>query len=180
MSQISHLLVMRLTTFMNQEMITNNSDVNTKPNIIQAYRFQDSPLKYPVAIAISSGNPDDPNYVDGRVGTGKDMNDLGIDIPSGEIGGGHLWWRRGRVKLGCYYLQGKVDQEDAGDYAHRVLGLAMSCIETCPVSDLVDEHGERAHWMAVTSDTFFEGGGPENQYLWRGNILWQVLTERPY
>ena len=179
MSQISHLIVQRLTDFLVQEMITNNTDLDTTASTIQAYRFQDSPLKYPIALAVSSGNPDDPKFLDGRIGT-KDMDDLGIDIPSGEIGGGHLWWRRGRVKVGCYYLTGKVSQEDAGDKAHRVLGLAMTCIDTCPISDLLDEFGERAHWMAVTSSQFFEGGGPENQYLWRGTILWQALTERPY
>ena len=24
-----------------------------------------------------------------------------------------------------------------------------------------------------------EGGGPENQYLWRGKLIWQALTHRP-
>jgi hypothetical protein len=179
MSQISHLLVLRLTDYLTQELITSNTDITVRASTVQAYRFQDSPLKYPIALAVSSGNPDDPKYLDGRLGT-KDANDLGLNIPSGEIGGGHLWWRRGQVKVGCYYLQGKTSQEEAGDRAHRVLGTAMSCIDTCPVSDLIDEFGERAHWMAVTSDSFFEGGGPENQYLWRGTILWQVLTERPF
>lgn len=180
MSMITHLLVLRLTEFLQQEMIDAISD-QTKADVVKAYRFQDSPLTYPITLAVLGGDPDDPNFIDGRLGyrDGDAGSDLGLKIPAGEVGGGHLWWRRGRVKLGCYFVAGDTEQEDAADYAHIVLGRAMQCIDECPVSDLVDDFGEHALWMAVTANTFSEGGGPENQYLWRGMIHWQVLTQRP-
>jgi hypothetical protein len=56
----------------------------------------------------------------------------------------------------------------------------MHWIERTEVSDLVDDFGERASMIAVYASTFFEGGGPPDQYIWRGSILWQCLTERPY
>jgi hypothetical protein len=109
-----------------------------------------------------------------------DMENLGLKLPSGEIGGGHLWWRRGRIELGVYFVRERLEQIVAGDYAHKVLGRAMYWLERADVSDLVDEFGEQALWIYVYASSFFEGGGPTNQYYWRGEILYQVLTERPY
>jgi len=178
MAEIVDMIVLRLTAFLQQEMMDNVSD-DTKASEVKAYRFQDSPLDLPIYVAVLGGSPGDTGFLDARIGY-TDMNDLGLQIPSGEVGGGHLWWRRGRVKLGCYFIQGNLSQEDAAQKAHIIKGRAMFNIERCPVSDLVDDFGERAHWMVVTASTFSEGGGPENQYLWRGMIHWQVLTERPY
>ena len=178
MSMINHLIVLRLTEYLQQTMIDDISDV-TKADEVKSYRFQDSPLDLPIYLSVLSGNPEEIEYIDARLGY-KDMNDLGINIPSGEVGGGHLWWRRGRVRIGAYFMEGDVTEEEAADYAQIILGRAMLSIEECPVSDLVDEFGERAHWVAVVADNFSEGGGPENQYMWRGTIHWQVLTERPF
>jgi hypothetical protein len=55
----------------------------------------------------------------------------------------------------------------------------MHWIERTQVSDLVDEFGEQALMIAVYASTFFEGGGPPSDYIWRGNVYWQVLTSRP-
>ena len=175
---ITHLLILRITEFLQQTMIDEVSD-DTQANEVKAYRFQDSPLDKPIYLSVLSGDPEDPSFADGRLGY-KDMNDLGLNLPSGEVGGGHLWWRRGRVRIGAYFMAGDTEQQDAADYAQIILGRAMKSLDECPVSDLVDEFGERAHWVAVTASTFSEGGGPENQYLWRGMIHWQVLTERPF
>jgi hypothetical protein len=177
-TQITHQLVLRLTDFLQQEMIDNILDA-TKADEIKAYRFQESPLDKPIFLSVLGGNPGDLNFLDARIGY-TDMNDLGLKIPSGEIGGGHLWWRRGRVRLGCYFVVGgDIDETVAADRAHTVLGRAMYSIERCPVNDLVDEFGERAVMMMVVANTFSEGGGPENQYLWKGMIHWQALTARP-
>lgn len=180
MSQIVHLVLERLVESLTLRMRTQISSSDpTQADIIKMGRFQDDPLGQNVHLWISGGNPEDPSDKDARVGA-SGMEDLDLNIPSGEVGGGHLWWRKGRVEIGCYFIQEKFTQEVASDYAHKVLGRAMHWIERTEVSDLVDDFGERASMIAVYASTFFEGGGPPDQYIWRGSILWQCLTERPY
>ena len=44
---------------------------------------------------------------------------------------------------------------------------------------LVDDYDERAKPpVFVESHSFFESGG-KKQYIWRGKLLWRVLTWRP-
>lgn len=174
MSMITHLIVLRLTEFLTTRMIDEISD-ETKASIVKAYRFQDSPLDYPISISVMGGDPDNPEYTDGRIKS----EDAGLHVPSGEVGGGHLWWRHGRIKVGCYFVQGDTTQEDTADFAHIVLGRALLAVDECPVNGLVDEFGEHAYTIETMADSFSEGGGPSNQYLWRGMIHWQALTERP-
>lgn len=146
---------------------------------VKAYKFQENPLTNHVYVWVSSGNPNNPDERDGRVGS-QSMEELGLRLPAGEVGGGHLWWRKGRIELGVYFVRERLEQSVAGDYAHEVLGRAMYWTERAEVSDLVDEFSEHALWIYVYGNTFYEGGGPKNQYYWRGEILYQVLTERPY
>jgi len=178
MSQISHLLVMRLTDTLDLEMRVNTSGP-TKAGLVQAYRFQDNPLEKVNYLYVSAGNPQDPDLQDARV-SARDMENLGMNLPAGEVGGGHYWWRRGRIALGCYFITKNYTQEVAADYAHTFLGRVMHHTERANVSDLVDDWGEEASYLMVFASTFFEGGGPPNQFIWRGHVLWQVLTHRPY
>jgi hypothetical protein len=179
MSQITHLIVDRLVTYLTSEMRTKiPSSQPTRASLVQAYRFQDSPLESNIYIWVSGGNPNDTSFRDGRVSS-SDMEGLSMNIPVGEIGGGHYWWRRGRVVVGCYFITQKYTQVAAANYAHIVLGRAIHFTERAQIADLVDEFGERAYMIAVYASTFNEGGGPPDQYLWRGEILWQALTHRP-
>jgi len=180
MSQITHLLIKRLETSLTASLLTAiSSSSPTRAKKIQAYRFQENPLEENIYLWVAGGNPEDPNDRDARVGTAQ-MEGLGMELPRGEVGGGHLWWRKGHVEVGCYFVREHFAQSVAGDYAHIVLGRTMNCIERTQVSDLVDEFGEQAVLITVYASAFFEGGGPPNQYLWRGKVLWQALTERPY
>jgi hypothetical protein len=173
------MLVERIVENLDQEMRVKISQSNpTRAIEVKAYRFQDSPIEKNIYLAVSSGNPKDPEYRDGRVNT-RDMENVGMNIPAGEIGGGHYWWRRGRVTLGTYFVTKNYAQNVAANYAHIVRGRAEYYTEQTNVADLVDEFGERAYYLMVIASNFFEGGGPEGQYLWRGEIIWQALTHRP-
>lgn len=177
MSQIKHLLVVALATWLEQKLIYEVSD-DTQAKIVKPYRFQDNPLVNNIYVWVSTGdiqNPDDP---DARIGTSK-MEDLGLKIPSGEVGGGHLWWRRGRAEVGCYFIKQQYSEVVAADYAQIVQGRTMHWLERAPIGGLVDEFGEKAYMIFLYASTFFEGGGPVDKYYWRGSISWQALTERP-
>lgn len=178
MAQIVHLITGRIVDSLTLEMITNVPENDpTRISLIKRGRFQENPLKYPSSLWISGGDSTNPTYADGRIGV-KDMEDLGYYIPSGEVGGGHLWWRRGMVELGFYFVQKRYVQDEADDYAHRMFGKAQSYLDSVYVSDLRDEFGEHAIQMSTYQSNFFESGGPPDQYIWRGQIKWQVLTER--
>lgn len=186
MSQMSYLIVNRIYEKLLLEMQTNISlSDKARADKIQPYRFQEDPLKNSVHLYVTSGDPENPNYRDSRIsiggqGTGRDTEDLDIKVPSGEIGGGHLWWRRGRVVIGCYFIKAKYNQSLAADTAHIVLGRAMHWIERTYIADLKDDFGEVAIKPHVYASHFFESGGPENQYIWRGQVWWQALTQRTY
>ena len=179
MTQIVDLVIQRLTTYLKQELSANipTSD-KSRVNLVKAYRFQADPLEQGVSVYITGGDPNVPTHRDARV-SAREMEDLGMNIPIGEIGDGHFWWRRGRVVLNCYFITSELLQDPAALAAHNVLGRALYFTERAQVSDLVDSFGEQAHMIAVYANTFLEGGGPPNQYIWRGEIYWQVLTSRP-
>jgi len=178
MNYIKDLLVLNIAAFLEQKLVYEISD-ETKAVLVQPYRFQLDPLKNNIYVWIAAGSPENPDDPDARIGT-TGMQDLGLTIPSGEIGGGHLWWRRGKAEVGCYFVRQRYSQIIAANIAQIVYGRTMYWLERAPINGLVDDFGERAYNMYVYSGTFFEGGGPPEQYLWRGYVSWQALTERPY
>lgn len=180
MSQISHMVVERLVTTLTLALRTNvPASDPSRAGEVKAYRFQESPLEPINFVWISTGNPSDPTYRDGRISVREDDTaNLRLYIPDGEIGGGHYWWRRGRVSIGCYYILSSYSQSVAADHAHKFLGRTIRAIEQTNVADLRDEFGEQAYQIIVPFNSFFEGGGPPAQYIWRGEIAWQVLTHR--
>jgi hypothetical protein len=173
---IVHQIVDSLTAAMKTAIAIDDP---TYVSNIQAYRFQEDPIVAQNNIYVSTGDPDNPNYTDGLINS-KGMENLGLRVPAGEIGGGHLWWRRGRARLGCFFILENCTQTEAGTYAHNILGRAMKTIESTSVNFLVDTFGERGHSkVRVHSSTFHESGGPPTSYIWRGDIFWQALTQRP-
>lgn len=182
MNQITHLLITRLAQSLETAMKTNVSASDpTRARDVQPYRFQGSPLDNYIYLYVTGGDINNPQLADSRVSSqGEVVDNLGMTLPAGEIGGGHYWWRRGRVVLGCYFvLDPKFTQVVAGQHAHVVLGRAMYTIDGTNVADLIDDFGEQAYMIACYANTFYEGGGPPNQYIWRGDIHWQALTRRP-
>lgn len=180
MAHIVDLLVNRFVEKLTEECKTKiSSSDQTRANTIQSWRFQDNPVESPITLAVIGGNPGSLEYMDARLGY-SDIENLDLRIPSGEIGGGHLWWRRGRVQISCNFLKLRLEKSQAATVAYRVLGRVTHWLERTTVSDLTDEFNEHAIMVHVPASTFYEGGGPEKQYFWRGEVLWQVLTQRPY
>lgn len=150
----------------------------TDANIVKVGRFQQNPTEQPKYIAISSGNTRNDTTVDGIV-TMDDFPNIAARFPGREVGGGSYWFRRGIVDIGCYLgLLDSLTEEEATRMAYDFLGRVQYWTELTKVSDLTDEFGEHAMAIFVYSSLYTEGGGPENQYFYRGQIHWQVLTAR--
>ena len=179
MSHITHMLVDRIASQLDTDLRVSVSNKYVKASVVKPYRFQASPIDQPIYVYVTTGDPDDPSLMDGRISV-DNMEDLRMELPAGEIGGGHYWWRRGTIYIGAYYVTDNLSQSVAADYAQTVRGRAEYYTERVNVADLVDEFGERAYYLMVISGRLTEGGGPENQYLWRGKLIWQALTHRPY
>jgi hypothetical protein len=140
-------------------------------------RFQDSPLENHTYLAISSGNTRNDTTVDGIVSLG-DMANISMKLPGREVGGGSYWWRRGVIDIGYYGVAEGMTLEETVHNAYNFLGRVHHWTELARVSDLTDEFGEHAMKIFVYQTTFTQSGGPETQYIYRGQVSWQVMTAR--
>jgi hypothetical protein len=175
---IVKLILDRFNETLTRALITDiPTDDLTRANIVKIGRFQDDPTRYPISVAISPGDPEDPNYRDGIV-TLEQMHDIGFEVPAREIGGGSYWWRRGVLRLQCHFVLARHSEIDALTYAHSVLGRIEYTMDNTYLADLTDEFGEHAIVPFTYGNTFFESGGPPADYIWRGKVLWSVLTYR--
>lgn len=147
--------------------------------IVKVGRFQDNPVKKNVLIAISGGDYEDPDYMDGRADH-ESMKQCGFvrNLPVGEIGGGIYWWRRGTIDFRTFYVKQRYEEDAAMQYAYEFYGRLLERLEECTIRK-TDSFGERAYGKPyVEGSSFFESGG-KNQYIWRGKLKWRVLTSRP-
>lgn len=146
-------------------------------NVVKIGRFQQSPLENPKYLAINAGNSRNDTTYDGIVTLG-DFQNISMRIPGREVGGGSYWWRRGIVDIGFYGVAEGLTEEQTFAEAFEFLGRVHHWTELARVSDLTDEFKEHAIQLFVYSSVFTESGGPENQYIFRGQLAWQVLTAR--
>ena len=71
------------------------------------------------------------------------------------------------------------DRDTAREHAHKVLGRAELAIQQCPtLIGMGDEFGEKVKAVYVARSNFTEGGGPPNQFIWRGKIGACLMTTR--
>jgi len=168
-------LLVEITKKMQTDIPVNDS---TRAVVVKKGLLQQAKVQNNVAIGIIGGDHEDPSYRDGIV-TLETMQDISQNFPAREIGGGQLWWRRGVAMIECFYIQQQFTESVAHDQAYAVLGRLLSVIEQIPMHPLVDDYGERAIKIYCHSNTFFESGGPPNQYIFRGKVFWSVMTERP-
>ena len=182
MSQIVPMVVNALVTHLTNVCITRVADVYendpTIADVVKLGRFQDDPINKNIHIAVNSGDPENPDYVDGIL-TLEEMDNIGMYFPVGELGGGRLWYRRGVVYLGCYFVRDQLAELVAFEHAYTVLGRIQQAIPQLNVASLTDSFGEQAIMLFCYGNTFSESGGPPGSYLWRGKIMWSCLTSRP-
>ena len=100
-----------------------------------------------------------------------------------EIGGGEMWWRRYMIEFSIYYIDADLAQIHAARLTAGFLGALEQCINSvsrvnangwnCAITGAM---GEVALRSQVIKSHAWEGGGPDDDYLWRGAVWAQVLT----
>jgi hypothetical protein len=183
MSQIMNLVLDALVEHVNQYMHDDlPEDDPIRAKVVKKGLLQTGKLENITQIGITGGDHEKPDDLDAIMGM-ESLPDIGFTIPAREIGGGQIWMRRGVAKLECFYTRPlnneKLTEDRAHEVAYETLGRLLSVIETAPVRGLVDSYGEKAFEIFCYSNTFFESGGPPNNYIFRGKVLWAILTERP-
>lgn len=180
MTVIVPMILEALRDYLKVTMMDNvsSSDVS-RATQVKIGRFQEDPLESNVYVAVSPGDPTESgDWVDGIV-TLESMQDVGFYIDPREVGGGETWWRRGVAQLGVFYINERLEEEDAIIGAYNALHRLLWALRNAPVGGLIDEYNERSVKMFVAAHQFRESGGPPDQYIWRGKVYWQVLTEQP-
>jgi len=151
----------------------------TRAVVVKVGRFIENPLDKNVAIAISGGDDDDPDYKDARADDTAVKNYPVTNLAVTEIGGGHYWYRRGTVQFQLYFVRQRFPEEQAMLYAYDFYGRLIRALENTPLPSAKDEYGEGIVLpVIVESSTFTESGG-KDKFIWRGKIYWRLLTWRP-
>lgn len=183
MAQITNMVLDRLTDHLGRYMrdeLTEDSPLRAK--VVKKGLLQQGKLENITQIGVTGGDHELPDDVDGIVTMDK-LPNIGMNFPPREIGGGQIWMRRGVVRLECFYIRPvnneKFNEDRAHEVAYDTLGRVMDLIEGCPVAGLKDDYNERVIKIFCYANTFFESGGPPNNYIFRGKIFWAIYTERP-
>ena len=179
MTQIVNMILDALTARLTEVcQVQVNADDLTYADVVKKGLLQQSKTQKNVSIGISGGDHDDPNYTDGIV-TLEKLPNIAMQIAAREIGGGQTWWRRGVVRIECFFIRERLTEDEAHVAGYEVLGRVQSAIENIDLTGLVDDYGERAQQIFCFGNTYFESGGPPKSFIFRGKVLWQCLTERP-
>lgn len=165
------------------------------PSLIKLGRLQDDPTILSGAVAIPSSyvaihcnDPDDmsdgwKHTIASSVESSGTNLGLYLGIPY-EIGGSTQWWRRFRVTFEAYFIDSDQSQEESSRLANLIRAtLERYCESKRPDNDhgwqcggMTDTLGETALAAHVAKSHCWEGGGPEDDYIWRGAVWVQVLT----
>jgi hypothetical protein len=148
-------------------------------DIIKKGLLQEDKTRKNIGLGVQGGDHEDPEYKDGIVSLER-MPNIAMNAYPREIGGGETWWRRGVVRIECFFIRERLTENEAFTAAYSVLGRLENAIDTLNLSGIApDSYGERPILIYCFGNTFFESGGPPKTYIFRGKVLWQCLTERP-
>jgi len=166
------------------------------PSLIKVGRLQDDPTSLSataaipsVSVTIQANDPEDLS--DGwkhTVASSVDSSSTNLSLHIGypyEVGGTKRWWRRIRVLFSAYFIDSDQTQDEAARLANLLRGLLEKYCESrrpdnlngwdCVMTDVFGESALESH---VAKSHCWEGGGPDDDYIWRGGVWIQVMTER--
>jgi len=173
---------------------SDNREHVLKPSLVKVGRLQDDPTELSGSAAEPSSvitiHTNDPgDLADGWKHSIAGPNDesttnLGLDLGRPyELTGTELWWRRIKVEFEIYFLESDQTQAEATRLANAMRGLLEQYCRSYNSSHehgwrcfITDDFGEYAMLSSVAKAHCSEGGGPDDDYIWRGELWLQVLT----
>jgi hypothetical protein len=159
-----------------------NGDLQVfKPSRIKVGRLQDDPTR----LSDSAEEPsclieihsNDPN-------SGEDKWKHQIARNLWELSGAQGWWRNLYVDISCYFIDSDQVQGEAARLGNALRAMcehfAKSQTNANPygwqVASVSDVFGEQALMSFSVQAEMIEGGGPTNDYIWRGGVWVAVQT----
>lgn len=150
--------------------------------IIKNGRLQDDPEAAVISITVHVGDPQNPDKWMDNIFASRDeaLDRSQFEAYTWEVGGrSSIWWRRGAVLWEFFGTKTGDSQSEAQRKAGVIEGRIQRAIDhSIRVPGCIDDFNELAINIMSRSSQKFEGGGPPNEYIWRGKILWQALTGR--
>lgn len=180
---MSHVVPMILDKIVERLILKCQTEIDpddpTYADPVKKGLLQENKIKKNIGLGVESGDREDITYIDGIVSM-EEFKNIGLDVPPREVGGGELWWRRGVVRVECFFIQEKLPEDEAYIAAYEVLSRVQNNLQTINLTGVVDDSGERAIKLLSYANTFFESGGvKKEQLIFRGKVFWACLTERP-
>jgi len=165
-----------------QELFATVLDVPEEIGIVKGGNFQQNPLNKRIYCCVYIGDPNDDAWKDSNAAHAiQDLSRSQFQIEAFEIGGGTMWWRRFAVEFGFFGIKSKEGQDEARQIANITRGrVELAIAKSKRLPGLGDSLGEHVLMVHVVTSQAFEGGGPPNQYIWRGVVQLQVLTNRDF
>lgn len=148
----------------------------TRVNLIVRGEFQDDPEDYGVVVCVHRNDPDRVE----RIGTSSWQDEKDVSEMTQVIGGYgsgvvEHWLRR-------FTVEAIVWPNETQDTADEIMGVVMArlrkMVSMTSMSGLSDDFGEKitVGLGAVQKMKVNEGGGPDDEYSWRGFLYLQYKT----
>lgn len=177
MSNIFDLVIDAVNSrlLIDMQSLIDETDI-ARAGLVRAGVLQDNPLKFGVSVLTHPNDISDPKSWPHAVVSGAGEK-LGLQSYPYEIGGGEMWYRRFSTQIEQFWKAG-TPRESARRFSGTVLSRAEHAIKNANIAVGADSFGETPIAVYLSSSYNSEGGGG-NQFIWRGFIWWQCLTERP-
>lgn len=191
--QIVDMVIDAYVTYLTYTMITTIDEDNpTRAGEVRGGRLQDDPTLSGIFVLFHPNDVSEtgwksvPSLAESNHPMGISGGGGGISpLPPFQIGGGEfLWWRRFTMEIGCFFINKGYTRNQARQYAHIVFGRAEQSIikggvdRDAGILGLIDIFGETVLNVILSSTRYTEGGGPPNDFIWRGRIHFDALTAR--
>jgi hypothetical protein len=166
---IVDMLMDHAVDYLAEAMMEEISD-DTKVGLLRSGRLQADPTVKKINLTIHQGGVDHPDIL-----VPKDHPLIKYQY---EIGGGQFWLRRFRVKFEMFFI-GDISRDESRRKANVVASRTRALLQKMPLSGMQDSFTETPIDRHATQLEMREGGGP-GAFIWRGDLLWEVVTEIGY
>ncbi len=147
----------------------------SRVTMVKSGLLQEDKVENRISCGVTGGDTEKPDMLDGIMSLDS-FPDVGAFFPPRELGGGQGWWRIGTVKIECFLLSEGLEELAARDAAYEALRRVIKTVRETQISHLKDDSLEHAIKLYVPSNTFSQGGGGPESFLFRGKITWMAAT----